>query len=257
MEKSRKEKWAVEIKKVIAEIAGAAQSPLAAAKLYQEAVRATQAGKKEEDDRRNARNQKEDIFGSSTFKLGMQFRLRFLTMLLRVSAGEEPAALLPELERYVNDILGDKKLLEDRQALRIWGNAIGADDPIVQMFRIEPYIKGAKGWGTSPGNVDSLIDDVLMPYFREKKDEKLMQYWDGRIERERERVDEAGLEMGKERFDTEVLPRLLWRRAKDYQSLDEPNRAISEMMALIRQNPGHPDFEKWIGELKGLLQQGG
>lgn len=255
MEKERQEQWQHGIKKVIAEIAAAAQSPLAATKLYQEAVRATQEGKKDDGGRRNARAERqEDLQGSPTFKQGMQFRLRFLTMLLRTSAGEEPDALFPELERYINDILGDKKLMEDRQSLQVWGRAIGAEDPIVQMFRIEPYLKGAKGWGTAPGNIEAIIDGVLMPKYRDTKDPKLLLVWDEKIERQRERVDEAGLEMGKERFETEELPRLLWNRAKDHVYLGEPNRSVSEMMAIIRQNPGHPDFERWISELKGQLQ---
>jgi len=259
LEKDRKQQWEFEIKKVISEIAAASQSPLAATKMYLEAVRATQAGKKTDDSggRRNARAERqEDMQGSSTFKLGMQFRLRYMTMLLRISAGEDPDALFPELERYVDDMLGDKKLMEDRQSFQIWGKGIGAEDPIVQMYRLEPYLKGAKGWGLVPGNVDGMIDGVLMPKYRDTKDPKLMTFWDDKIERQREKVDEAGLEMGKQRFETEELPRLLWNRAKDYVHLDEPNRALTEMIGIIRQNPGHPDFERWIGELKGELKAG-
>lgn len=260
MESDRKQQWEFEIKKVIAEIAAASQSPVAATKMYQEAVRATQAGKKNDDDsgaRRNARAERqEDMQGSSTFKLGMQFRLRYMAMLLRTSAGEDPDALFPELERYVDDILADKKLMEDRQSFQVWGRGIGAEDPIVQMFRLEPYLKAAKGWGMVPGNVDGMIDGVLMPKYRDKKDPKLMAFWDDKIERQREKVEEAGLEMGKQRFETEELPRLLWSRAKDYAHMDEPNRALTEMIAIIRQHPGHPDFERWIGELKAELKVG-
>lgn len=267
MEQSRKEKWAVEIRKVITEIAGAAQSPMAAVKLYQEAVRATQfAGADQESDKyKEWKKQHEENLGDPAFRAGLQFRFRYLTMLLKLSVGEDEEKMFPELERYVNELLSNADLMgtgkgtakgAGKGARRGWGGGFGGDDPVVQLYRLEPYLKGAKGWPQAPSAVDAMVDGVLMPRYREKKDPKLMAFWDERIERQRLRVDDAGLEMGKERFETEELPRLLWSRAMDYQSLDEPNRAISEMMALIRQNPGHPDFEKWIGELKGLLAGG-
>ncbi|MCC6352425.1 MAG: hypothetical protein IT577_00990 [Verrucomicrobiae bacterium] len=267
MEHSRKQKWELEIKKVIAEIAGAAQSPAAAVKLYQDAVRATQfAGADQESDKYKAwKKQQEENLGDPDFKTGLQFRFRYLTMVLQLSAGEDEEKMFSELERYVKDLLANDALMGTKKggarvggrgAQRAWGGGFGADDPVVQMYRLEPYLKGAKGWPQAPAAVDAMVDGVLMPKYREKKDAKLMAFWDERIERQRLRVDDAGLEMGKDRFETEELPRLLWNRAQDYQSLDEPNRAISEMMALIRQNPGHPDFEKWIGELKALLQRG-
>ena len=262
LEKDRQTKWEVEIKKVISEIAGAANSPVAAVKLYQEAVRATQfAGADQESDKyKNWKKQQDENLTDSTFRTGLQFRFRYLVMLLKLSSGESEETMFAELERYVNDLLGNKDLMgvgKGAGPRRGWGGGFGGDDPVVQLFRLEPYLKGAKGWPQSPAAVDQMVDGVLMPKYRENKDPKLMVFWDERIERQRLRVDDAGLEMGKDRFESEELPRLLWNRAKDYISLDEPNRAVSEMMALIRQNPGHPDFEKWIGELKGRLQQGG
>jgi hypothetical protein len=262
LEKDRQQKWELGIKKVMEEIAAAAQSPQAAVKLYQEAVRATQfAGADQESDKYKAwKKQHEENLGDSAYRAGLQFRFRYLVMLLKLSAGESEEKMFPELERYVNDLLGNEDLMgvgKGGGGRRGWGAGFGGDDPVVQLFRLEPYLKGAKGWPQAPAAVDQMVDGVLMPKYREEKDPKLMAFWDERIERQRERVDDAGLEMGKERFETEELPRLLWNRAKDYFSLDEPNRGVSEMMALIRQNPGHPDFEKWIGELKGRLQQGG
>lgn len=255
MEKDRHQTWEAGLKKVMAEIASAAASPQAAVRLYQEAVKATQAGDSEADRRgKNTRKQQEDVTTTATFRSGMQYRLRFMEMLLRASSGEEIDALFPDVERYVNGILADKKLMEDRQARQIWGAAINASDPIVQMFRIEPYLKGGRELGANPAGVEHIIDGVLMPHYREKKDPKLLTCWDQRIERERDRVDEAGLDMGRDRFNSEEMPRLLWNRAKDFAAVEEPNRAISEMFGLIRQNPGHPDFEKWVGELKEQLQ---
>ena len=55
------------------------------------------------------------------------------------------------------------------------------------------------------------------------------------------------------RFATVRRPELLWARAEDLYQIGLKNRAITEMVAVLKSNPLHPRAEAWISQLEAML----
>ena len=55
------------------------------------------------------------------------------------------------------------------------------------------------------------------------------------------------------KFNHVRRPSLLWGRAEDELAIGNANQAVADMLAIIKANPDHPDFEKWATELEGIV----
>ncbi len=127
-----------------------------------------------------------------------------------------------------------------------------ASSPVVQWMRVADFVAPDK-WEAHPGNVDAIFEKIVLPELRVQKDPRALEYWDIKIKREGEAVAARRAEFEIAKFNTVRRPELLWSRASEMAEIGYKNRAATEMLALIKANPTHPDAGKWIGELEKLL----
>ena len=85
------------------------------------------------------------------------------------------------------------------------------------------------------------------------RDQRIIEYWDGVIRREAETVAKRKVNYEETRFNQVRKPALVWQRAQDLLAIGLRNRAILEMVAVLKANTIHPQAEAWRKELEGLL----
>jgi hypothetical protein len=74
-----------------------------------------------------------------------------------------------------------------------------------------------------------------------------------KLKREADKASQSKLAFEIEKFNTMRRPVLLWNRSQEYVNLGLKNRAATEMFALIKAHPTHPDADEWLNTLEELL----
>lgn len=109
------------------------------------------------------------------------------------------------------------------------------------------------GWAAEAGNSRAMFERLILPWMRERKDARLLDYWKLRIEAESGRAAAERVEFRASALEKTELPRLRWLRARDAALLGHEAAAVREMMDILRSAPAHPDFDSWAAELGALL----
>ena len=174
-------------------------------------------------DRLKDRKDRKDVAEEQTVK-------RVHDQILRTSVGGSPVARALQL----SDILGD-----DTKKGRGKGGESKSDS--------------GSGWEYTPGNVDGIFNQIILPEFRSNKDPRLLEYWDLRIKQETERAAEKKLDVEQRDWLQVRKPSLLWSRAQDVMLLGQVNRAMGEMFNVLKSNPQHPNAGTWISTLEGFV----
>jgi hypothetical protein len=108
-------------------------------------------------------------------------------------------------------------------------------------------------WPMTPGDLDGIHRSIILPEYRETRDPRILEYWDFVIKRETDGVTKRGVDYEQQRFQQIRRPELLWSRAQDLREIGLKNRAILEMLAVIKANPVHPQAKEWIAEVQSLV----
>ena len=88
---------------------------------------------------------------------------------------------------------------------------------------------------------------------RAKNDPRILQTWDMQIAQETATVTESNSKQQADIFNQTRLPDLLFRKAQDTAAIGQPNRALGEVMILVRNYPATPSMQDWITTARGLL----
>lgn len=251
-----KEKQEVSAKAQLARVVGdfyhAASSNAAAIDFYEEAIRATQfQGQSRENAQfRDWKKKEADKLKSPEMQIAARLHLNYLALTLQRAAGSKIEDLMPQLIGYTSQILEPGPMLDQplmKQKI--------TDSLFVKWYAIGGQLAGLEKWEMSPGNADGVFEKSILPYLREKKDPRLLSYWDEKIQREAALATSSRLAFNAESFNQVRRPALLWSRAQDMIVLGQRNRALAEMFALVKNNPGHPDVGTWIDQLQHLLAE--
>lgn len=255
-------------------LTAAAASPQAAVKLYEEAEQSVEfEGKpKDSSDFTGWRDKNKDMLADEDFRAALQLHLRYLALSLRRLDGEKVEDLMPALLEYVNQLstidtamtrrekpkgkpkAGDKVDRDIIKAGREIFTKPLSNSVFVRWYRLDGHLGGLKDWEQSSGNIDGIMDKTIMPYMRDKKDARLMGLWEQRIGWAEEAAKKSDLAIDVDKFQTQTLPTLLWRKAQDRLVLGQRAMGLTEMLNIIKTYLSHPDFDKWTKELSGLLQ---
>ena len=237
--------------KALGEIHQAAASGPRAVEFYEKAIRATNyAGLQQQVADFQAWKKKQgDKLRSNEFQQALQFHLRYLSMSLRVAQGTPAKELIPELIAYTSEVYAAKPaVLSDEMMKRAVSDSV-----FVRWYGIAHQLKGMKNWEMVPVAADGIWEKTILPEMRIEKNPAILRYWDERLQREANLAAEQRLDMAANNFDNITRATLLWRRAEDMALLGSPNRAINEMLGLIKSHPTHPSNAAWISQLKAML----
>jgi hypothetical protein len=133
-----------------------------------------------------------------------------------------------------------------------------ADIPVSQnifarWYALSEQLDGLKNWELVPANVDKMYEQFLLPYMRTTRDPRLIAYWDDKIATETAAASDTAAQFNTDNFNNIRRPKLLWWRAEDYLVLGQKDKGLTDMYAVIKGFPNHPEAAKWIQELQDLL----
>ncbi len=123
----------------------------------------------------------------------------------------------------------------------------------VTYFQIGPFINGMKDWNDRPFDVESIYEKTIFPELRAEKSLRLFDCWRDYIQSETTRASTAQNSLTANKFNTILLPTLLWSRAEDELTFGLLNQAVNDMLAQIKAHPDHPDFDKWTARLTEIV----
>lgn len=243
-------------------IRAAAASESAAREFYEQAILQTQfAGQsREQTQLRDWKKRREDALKGTAVSTALRLHLNYLALTLERASGKTNDDLLPALLKHASLVLAaDESLQTDDRAQRDILNSLLRESVAESVFatwlRLKDYIGKVEQWEMSAGNAEGIYAQSVLPKLREKKDPQLLQYWNSRIERETARAAKSGRTFDEENFTAVTLPRLLWQRAQDERILGRTSASVNQMLAVIKKNPGHPEAERWIEQLTGIVKQ--
>jgi len=255
----QKEAKLLEKKALLGAVQAAAMNGVAAVNFYEKAVEEVQfAGKKDKvatfTDWKKANA---DLLRSKEMQTALLLHLKYLSMALQRKGMENPAAMIPSVMEYVNELVAADKLLADPKRKSKEPDKL-LDQPLAQSvfsqwMKLAQWLPEDKVWEPKPGDVAGILEKNVRLLLREKKDPQLLQTWDLQLKIEADRRTEARSEYEIDKFNTTTRPTLLFKRAQDMVLLGQPNRGVGEMVAVLRANPSHPDFATWLAEVRKLL----
>jgi len=269
--------------RALQEAQAAAASPTAASTAWVEAIRQTQFDgvEKEGAQFREWREKEGAAFAEKEVQAAAQLYFRWLALTLQHSMGTSARDLMPAIVQYTKDAANDRTAIEsfaerakkekDLAQSKLHGTRKdkGGDDDRTQKVHDLVINRGLPGtapvkamhmddlikvdqWEMTPGNVDGIFSNVILPELRAQKDPRIFEYWDMKIKKEADLVkDKPAFEQ--EKFNKERRPALLMSRAQEYFLLGQRNRGIAEMFQVLRANPQHPALNDWINALEAQI----
>jgi len=264
-----------------------AGDPGASITYYEEAIRATKfEGQNRESTQFQAWKMAEsDRMKSLPFRNGLSLHLQYLSLTLKRSAGMEVKDLVPSLISFTQQVMsaqdsappvhapvtnlfnnmnnGKKKsnlaqsLVNPKQGPSAldaeWVGKPVTGSIFVAWQQIGDYVSGVENWEMVPGNVDGIYQKTILPEFRRVKDARLLEYWDMKMQREEQNASRSGRNFDVDNYNNSIKPDLLWSRAKELVVLNMKNRAINDMMAVIKTYPNDPSIPDWVSQVEQLV----
>ncbi|MGH8047030.1 MAG: hypothetical protein ACREKL_07265 [Chthoniobacterales bacterium] len=231
-----------------------------------------------------------DFFSSQDFERAAGLHLRYLALTLKRATVDDEGAVLPEIRDYVGALEQCKDLVgkyqgdgkqqggggQGPQGRNRWGgqnndNNQGNQGPnfddsmrqvlngpvgegwVAVVLGLNGQLSDIENWEFSPSNLGGILEKNVRPYLREKKDPKLIETWDMEIAFQSAVAQATKDERKIDTFQRQEMPKLLWNKAKDYEVLGLPNRALKERIAIIKAYPDNPDFDAWTKEVMQQL----
>lgn len=264
----------------LAKFRSAMGSEAAALALYLECYKLEHFERKDlkQSDFMDWRDRNLDRLKEGDFAKGLALQLEYLVMSIQaqgVTKPEEMAPLVTALQAYMGKAItvvqssmkhtaSGAVEVKDASKSRKGGGG-GGGSQVLGMLK--QSVKGSefsrayqldlhllqKGWEYSPINIGGIYEASIFPYYLSEKRDELPAQWDARINAEMalEKAVRSETEFGL--FYKDEFPRRLWEKnsfllANNVNALN----ALAEMLKVIRENPSHPDAERWV---KSFRQQ--
>ena len=227
----------------------------AGTKLYEDAMEATTPDDKEEKNRPRKNNP--DLLRMEPMRKAIYLHLRYLVLSLQRGNDPDQAAHLaaPSLE-YATELLAvltNEKLRPwPREAKDLLKNPL-SDGVFARWLLLQDSLPGEDEWEQAAGELAGILEKNVRIPWRQAKNPELLRTWDLQVEflNAKSDLDQSPAET--EKIKTLSVPRLLFSRAEDKTLLGQPNQAAREILQLAKNNPGHPDWDKWIARLHELI----
>lgn len=227
-----------------------------------------------------------EALNHSACRNALRLYFTWMGLTLQRAGGTPVKDLLPQVVSYVKDLIADDlamdsveegvkkekdagqkkqqgapvqaqhpKKISDDTVKRVHDSILKrgfGPSPVVQFWKIGQYLN-TEEWENNPGNVDGIYQQILLPILRENQDVRALDYWEFKLRREADLAAKNKFLAEQDKYTTIRRPNLLWSRAEEMLFIGQRNRAISEMMNIIRGNPAHPELQVWISYVSNLL----
>ena len=191
---------------------------------------------------------------SQDFQTALRLHLRYLILSLERGGTDKPMTLAKPSMDYVAELVkAQADFKSDAAEKEILSKKIN-DSLFTHWLKLGQWLPSEKEWESSPNNVSGILEKNIRRPLREAKDPNLISVWDFEIQTRNENISKRGSrDYDANQFKTIELPKLQFARANDLVALGMNNRGITEIFALIKANPQHPDFAAWLQRLRELL----
>ena len=240
-------------------IQSASASGPAAANFYTQAVEEVNfKGKKDKVEAFIAwKKSHSDLLRSKEMQTALLLHLKYLMLALQRKELEKPATQLPAVMAYVNELIACDDLFADQKPPTDETRSL-LDKPLnqsvfAQWLRLGEWLPDDKTWESRPGNVFGILEKNVRSVMRNTKDPQLVQTWDLEMKIEAARITAGRSDHQADQFNAVNRPRLQFKQAQDMIVVGQPNRALAEMITLVRTSPSHPDFPIWVGKIRELI----
>ena len=196
---------------------------------------------REVDHAAEARKRLNDQLRDRDFVNGLRLQLVYLSLTWQHSMGAKTRDQIPALLDFTGQVMNSYETLS---TLDMFKRSLG-ESVFVNYFQVGPYINALTDWSDRPFDVESIYQKTLLPEMRQDKDPRLLAYWDSHLQTESARATASQNNLLVNKFNHIRRPSLLWGRAEDELALGNTNQAVADMLALLKANPDHPDFDKW------------
>ena len=244
---------------LVGQIQAAAASGQAAVGFYTQAVEEVQfKGRKDKVEAFIAWKKSHlDVLRSKEMQTALLLYLKYLLLSLQRKDLEKPETQLPALMAYANELISCDDIFakpnpSNEEARGLLNKAI-SQSVIAQWLSLGEWLPD-QNWEAQPGNVAGILEKNIRPIMREKKDPQLIHTWDLEMKVEAARITAGRSEHKADQFNTVTRPRMQFKQAQDMAVIGQPNRALTETIALVRANPWHPDFGVWVAYIRGLVK---
>jgi hypothetical protein len=198
-----------------------------------------------------------ELMRSSEMQNALGFHIRYLLLsMARTSAEDGKAFAKPSLD-HAMQMAEFREKLEKAGATpemikELLDKGIG-ESVFTKWLNLGPWLPDGKSWEPAPGNVAGILEKNVRPILREAKDPQLLATWDFEMQYVADRVTTGRLSNAADKFNTINRPKMQFAKANDTILIGMTNRGTSEIVALIRTYPQHPDFSAWVAKVKELL----
>jgi hypothetical protein len=255
----------------ISRIQSAASSPASSVELYLQALDGTKYLDKHADFL-DWKQKNQDVLRHSSYQNAAQLQLRYLLLGLQRSEKHDAYAQVGETLSYLS-ALQSLHFMDDpyeaptppkgmrpipcpsdkvtKEAADHMGKSLSGY-AVVEWLQIKDLLPD-KDFGGSAGDYFGILDKNVKSPLKQKGDSRLTGVWDLQISTASTLAASSKDSQKAVVFKAEKLPNLLFAKCSDMAAIGQPNRAVNEMVALIRAYPANPSVPDWIGAAKNLL----
>ena len=260
----------------------AAASPATAAAAWEEAVRITQfeGVAREGTQFKEWREGEGDALKEKEAAGAAQLHFKWMALTLQRAMGVPMKDLLPLVFGFTKELAADQAAmdaLEDKirreKELAVNGrngrDRKSNDEAVKRMhdqilrapvngsvaakaLKISELLNVEK-WEMNAGTPDAIFSQIIVPELRASRDLRLLEFWDMRLKRESEAVAKTQLAFEMEKFTKVRRPEILWSRVQDVLLLGQRNRALGEMLSIVKTWPSHPRANDWVAEIEQII----
>lgn len=244
---------------ILSQVQAASINGAAAASFYTQAVEEVNfKGKKDKVEAFIAwKKAHSDLLRSKEMQTALLLHLKYLLMAMQRKDLEKPEVQLPAIMAYLNELISSDDLFANQKPPTDETRSL-LDKPLnqsvfAQWLRLGEWLPDDKVWESQPGDIPGILEKNVRTVMREKKDPQLIQTWDLEMKVEADRITANRSDHQADRFNTVTRPRLQFKQSQDMIEIGQPNRALNEMIMLVRTYPSHQDFPSWVEKIRELI----
>ena len=191
------------------------------------------------------------LYQSTNFKNALRLHIMFLQSALLKKGGWEDKAL--DLSMKIV-----QKAATRMNRFRQYGfiRKPLSTSPIINMGARKSVLQGIKDWYMGPlSNITEMHRQNVIAVMRNAEDLKVFIEWENNINMEKAFAEKSKDPNEMVRFRKERLPALKWQMATDYAAFKEYRKAMDLIVAALKPNPTHPQFDRMMADLKKWLEE--